>query len=193
MKPYEINHNEIYGKRNTIPKKWIIVPIIIATVGCLALIIGGGGRINISHGASIVLPKKDDSVCVEIKRGHFECSTERDREAAKKITTWYVNQETIAATITAYNSVPSQTSSHPCIAADGTNICALKTSGHNTCAGNYPFGTRIITPDLGECIIHDRTARKYYKRIDFYFGGAETIRTAQIYGKVQEEVEVIYP
>lgn len=92
---------------------------------------------------------------------------------------------------TAYNSVPEQTDSTPCIAADGSDICALEAAGNHSCAAPFSFGTRIWVPGFGLCTVRDRTADKYRGRVDLHFGGRETIGKARAWGKRKLTVLVI--
>jgi 3D (Asp-Asp-Asp) domain-containing protein len=94
-------------------------------------------------------------------------------------------------TITAYNSVPWQTDSTPCISADGSDICKLREQGELSCAASLPFGTKINVPGFGVCTVRDRLAAKYSYRIDLYFGGADQIQAAKEWGKRQVVVEVL--
>ncbi len=95
------------------------------------------------------------------------------------------------ATVTAYNSVPWQTDSTPCIAADGSDICKLREQGEMSCASHLPFGTKINIPGFGVCTVHDRLAERFAYRIDLYFGGADQIQAAKQWGKKNLTVEVL--
>lgn len=94
-------------------------------------------------------------------------------------------------TITAYNSVPWQTDSTPCISADGSDICKLREQGEMSCAASLPFGTKINVPGFGVCTVRDRLAPKYSYRIDLYFGGADQIQAAKEWGKRQVVVDIL--
>lgn len=96
---------------------------------------------------------------------------------------------TFKATVTAYNSVPEQTDGEPCIAADGTDICLALEHGERACAANsLRFGTRLVIPGIGECVVRDRTASRFGSRIDVYFGGRDQIKAARDWGKKQNLV-----
>lgn len=84
--------------------------------------------------------------------------------------------------ITGYTSSRGETDATPCIAADGTNICARLAGGENICASNrHAFGTQLVIDGLGVCTVADRTHRRHSGRIDWYFG---TDRSAAItFGK----------
>jgi 3D (Asp-Asp-Asp) domain-containing protein len=74
--------------------------------------------------------------------------------------------EVIDATITAYNTVPSQTDDSPCIAAGGY-ICDREDVV--ACPRHYPLGTRVeIAGKVYECM--DRLAPKYDHRFDISMG-----------------------
>ena len=80
-------------------------------------------------------------------------------------------QKTKWAVVTGYTSDPLETDDSPCISADGSDICALFIRGENTCASNdYKFGTILYIDGLGKCIVRDRMAKKWYDKIDWYFG-----------------------
>jgi 3D (Asp-Asp-Asp) domain-containing protein len=98
---------------------------------------------------------------------------------------------TRSATVTAYNSVPWQTDSTPCIAADGSNICQLREQGEMSCASHLPFGTKINIPGFGVCTVHDRLHPRFAHRVDLYFGGADQIQAAKEWGKRNLTVEVL--
>lgn len=93
--------------------------------------------------------------------------------------------------VTAYNSVPWQTDSTPCISADGSNICELKNKGEESCAAALPFGTKINIPGFGVCTVRDRLAPRFSNRIDLYLGGAEQIPAAKQWGKRALLVDVL--
>lgn len=93
--------------------------------------------------------------------------------------------------VTAYNSVPWQTDSTPCISADGSNICELKNKGEESCAAALPFGTKINIPGFGVCTVRDRLAPRFSNRIDLYFGGQEQIPAAKQWGKRSLLVDVL--
>lgn len=92
-------------------------------------------------------------------------------------------------TVTAYNSVPEQTDSTPCIAANGADICKLHAQGDQTCAAALPFGTLLDVPGFGRCTVRDRLAPKYASRIDIHMG--KDITRARAWGKKQLTITVI--
>ncbi|MFA6522013.1 MAG: hypothetical protein WCT24_00220 [Patescibacteria group bacterium] len=87
----------------------------------------------------------------------------------------------IVVTVSAYNSVPAQTDSTPCIGAQGTNICAFLEAGSNTCAANFvPLGTKLHVEGLGVCVVRDRMNARYTHRVDWYMG--QDIASAKQWG-----------
>jgi hypothetical protein len=69
----------------------------------------------------------------------------------------------VRAYVTGYNTVPSQTSSHPCIAASGANICGRQDAV--ACPREFRFGT-VVEIRGRSYICEDRTADKYGSRFD---------------------------
>lgn len=86
--------------------------------------------------------------------------------AEDKIAEKYSKREVIT-TVTAYNPVPEQTDSTPCITASGKNVCDQKM---NVIAANWlPFGTKVQIPDyFGERVfeVQDRMNARYSDRVD---------------------------
>jgi 3D (Asp-Asp-Asp) domain-containing protein len=72
--------------------------------------------------------------------------------------------------VTAYNSLPGQTDSTPCITANGFNLC--KNNQQNVIAANFlPFGTKVRFPDYDPNTIYtvqDRMNARYYYRADIW-------------------------
>jgi 3D (Asp-Asp-Asp) domain-containing protein len=90
------------------------------------------------------------------------------------------------AIITAYNTVPEQTSGDPCISADGTNICGL--DNVLACPRAYPFGTKVEI--LGkEYVCRDRLAQKYDNRFDISFD--KDVEGARQWGKRHLTVRIL--
>jgi hypothetical protein len=77
----------------------------------------------------------------------------------------YEEEEAYAlqAYVTGYNTVPSQTSSHPCIAASGAYICGRRDVV--ACPSGFRFGA-IVEIKGNAYICEDRTADKYATRFD---------------------------
>lgn len=79
----------------------------------------------------------------------------------------YRSRRVVTAVVTAYNPVPEQTDSTPCLTANGTDICSEK---KNIIAANWlPFGTKVQIPDyFGDKIfeVQDRMNERYSDRVD---------------------------
>ena len=94
-------------------------------------------------------------------------------------------KEQVLATITAYNTVPEQTDSTPCLGAGG-NIC-----GRNNvvaCPRSIPLGTWVIIDDnYYQCL--DRLNIKYDDRFDISFD--KDIQGAKEFGKQYKEVIIL--
>jgi 3D (Asp-Asp-Asp) domain-containing protein len=88
--------------------------------------------------------------------------------------------------ISAYNTVPEQTDSSPCIAASGDNIC-----GRNdvvACSRQYKLGTKfVINGKTYTCL--DRLASKYDHRIDVSFD--KDLQGAKNWGVKQLQVIIL--
>ncbi len=87
---------------------------------------------------------------------------------------------------TAYNTVPEQTDSTPCIAASGKNIC-----GRNNviaCPRKYKFGTEFLIEEKSY-ICEDRLASRYDDRIDISFD--KDIDSALQWGKRSITIRVM--
>ncbi len=93
-------------------------------------------------------------------------------------------------TITAYNAVPEQTDSTPCITADGTDIC--KNKNIKVVAANWlPFGTQVRIPEyFGDTIfeVRDRMNPRYGDRLDVLM---ESIPEAKQFGRRHLTVEIL--
>ncbi len=93
-------------------------------------------------------------------------------------------------TVTAYNAVPEQTDSTPCITADGTDICQNKNI--KVVAANWlPFGTKVRIPEyFGDTIfeVRDRMNPRYQDRLDVLLEG---IPEAKQFGRRHLTVEIL--
>jgi 3D (Asp-Asp-Asp) domain-containing protein len=93
-------------------------------------------------------------------------------------------------TITAYNAVPEQTDSTPCITADGTDIC--KNKNIKVVAANWlPFGTKVRIPEyFGDTVfeVRDRMNPRYSERLDVLM---ESIPEAKQFGRRHLTVEIL--
>ena len=72
--------------------------------------------------------------------------------------------------VTAYNSLPGQTDSTPCITANGFNLC--QNNKQNVIAANFlKFGTKVRFPDFDPNTIYtvrDRMNARYAYRADIW-------------------------
>ncbi len=98
---------------------------------------------------------------------------------------------TINIWVTAYNSVPGQTDSTPCITASNLNIC--ERGIEDIIATNFlPMGTKIRLPDLfGDKIfeVQDRMNKRYYYRADIWMN--KDIQKAKAFGVKWTKIEVL--
>lgn len=98
--------------------------------------------------------------------------------------------ETVIREVTAYNSLPEQTDSTPCISADGTDICKRFEKGENICATNaYELGTKLYVENFGECTVADRMNKRFANRVDLFFNKDKDRAVA--FGKQKLEVSLI--
>jgi 3D (Asp-Asp-Asp) domain-containing protein len=97
---------------------------------------------------------------------------------------------TKTVTITAYNALPEQTDSTPCITADGTDIC--KNKNIKVVAANWlPFGTKVRIPEyFGDTVfeVHDRMNPKYNNRLDVLM---ESVPEAKRFGRRTLQIEIL--
>lgn len=93
-------------------------------------------------------------------------------------------------TITAYNSVPEQTDSTPCITANGFDVCEHWTE--DTIAANFlKFGTKVRIPELfGDriFIVRDRMNKRFSDRVDVWM---KEVPDARKFGKRTAYIEVV--
>ena len=77
---------------------------------------------------------------------------------------------TMKVVVTAYNSLPEQTDSTPCITASGYDLC--KANEENVVAANFlRFGTKVRLPDYtGERVytVQDRMHPRFNRRMDLW-------------------------
>jgi len=77
----------------------------------------------------------------------------------------------VVRTAFAYNSVPGQTDGAPCIAADGSDICARLAAGECIIAGNFAhLGSQHYLDGIGLCTLADRMNGRYGQEIDLFLG-----------------------
>jgi len=70
--------------------------------------------------------------------------------------------------VTAYNvGVKRQTDGTPCLGATGENLCSLVAQGFKVCAANFVAPKTILNIEgYGECVVLDRTNRRFSHRVD---------------------------
>jgi|AntRauTorckE6833_2_1112554.scaffolds.fasta_scaffold30872_3 3D (Asp-Asp-Asp) domain-containing protein len=96
------------------------------------------------------------------------------------------NAETVVATVTAYNTVPSQTVGDPCEASRKVNICGRRDVV--ACPRKYDLGTLVeIKGKRYVCL--DRTHKKYDGRFDISFD--KDVQAALNWGKRRVEVTIL--
>lgn len=92
---------------------------------------------------------------------------------------------TRTATVTAYNTVPAQTDSSPCISASGHNICGR--DDVTACPRSIAFGT-IIEINRKRYYCYDRLSSKYDNRFDISFD--KDVQSAKEWGIKTLEVKI---
>ncbi len=90
--------------------------------------------------------------------------------------------------VTAYNSLPGQTDSTPCLTANDFNLCEHDTE--DVIAANFlPFGAKVRIPELfGDRIftVVDRMNARYYYRVDVWLKDhGEAVRLGLKYATVE--------
>jgi len=79
-------------------------------------------------------------------------------------------RKTMKIAVTAYNSLPGQTDSTPCITANGFNLCKHDTE--DQIAANFlPFGTKVKFPEIyGDRVftVSDRMNKRYWYHTDIW-------------------------
>ncbi len=100
---------------------------------------------------------------------------ESNATGGKREKRWMVRE------VTAYNSVPEQTDSTPCISADGTDICKRYKKGECIVASNaYPLNTRLRIETIGDCTVADRMHPRFGHRVDVFMD--KDVRAAKSFG-----------
>ena len=96
---------------------------------------------------------------------------------------------TINVPVTAYNSLPGQTDSTPCITANGFDLC--KNNQQNVIAANFlKFGTKVRFPDYDPNTIYtvqDRMNARYSYRADIWM---QTRNQAKQFGLKNLKMEI---
>lgn len=101
--------------------------------------------------------------------------------------------EIVELQVTAYNSLPWQTNSEPCITASGMDVCERNLE--DVIATNYsylPFGSKIKIPELfgdREFLVEDRMNKRYTQTLDIWM---KDYFDAKEFGRQKMKVE-IYP
>jgi 3D (Asp-Asp-Asp) domain-containing protein len=109
-------------------------------------------------------------------------------ETPQDPTIGWIPAAAVAREVSAYNSVPEQTDDTPCIAADGSDICARHAAGETICAANFvPLGTWLRIQSRPKyqreirCIVADRMNRRYHYAVDVFMGS--DIERARTFGR----------
>jgi len=70
--------------------------------------------------------------------------------------------------VTAYNvGDKRQTDDTPCLGATGENLCRLVARGLKVCAANFVAPETVLNIEgYGECVVLDRTNRRFAHRVD---------------------------
>ncbi|MBP2668981.1 MAG: hypothetical protein H6Q80_1183 [Deltaproteobacteria bacterium] len=93
--------------------------------------------------------------------------------------------------VTAYNvGVREQTGDEPCIGATGRDLCRLVARGLKVCAANFVDPETILHIEgYGECVVLDRTHRRFAHRVDIAMRTDEVDKALE-FGIQQRYVEV---
>ena len=93
--------------------------------------------------------------------------------------------------VTAYNvGVKGQTDDTPCLGATGENLCRLVARGLKVCAANFVAPETILNIEgYGECVVLDRTNRRFAHRVDIAMRKDEADRALE-FGIQQRYVEI---
>lgn len=95
----------------------------------------------------------------------------------------------VSVPVTAYNSLPGQTDSTPCITANGFNLCL--NNQQNVIAANFlKFGTKVRFPDYDPNTIYtvqDRMNARYAYRADIWM---KNISDARQFGLKNLKMEI---
>jgi 3D (Asp-Asp-Asp) domain-containing protein len=97
--------------------------------------------------------------------------------------------------VSAYNLVPGQTDSTPCIGANGADLC-LPSNRYTIATNSLPFGTKVIIPSIDAetvWVVRDRMNARYGDNIDVMVQGtdAEAIAEARQIGRRTREVIIL--
>lgn len=96
----------------------------------------------------------------------------------------------VKVVVTAYNSVPEQTDSTPCITANGYDLCAA--DRENVVAANFlRFGTKVRLPEYSAekiYTVQDRMHPRFSQRVDLWKRSTDG---AKVFGAQYLTVEVL--
>ncbi len=93
--------------------------------------------------------------------------------------------------VTAYNvGDKRQTDDTPCLGATGENLCRLVARGLKVCAANFVATETILNIEgYGECVVLDRTNRRFSHRVDIAMREDEADRALE-FGIQRRYVEI---
>lgn len=110
------------------------------------------------------------SLAYTVKDQFLEFTQEQEKEPKSPLADLGDPSKVMTIPVTAYNSLPGQTDSTPCITANGFNLC--ENNQQNVIAANFlPFGTKVRFPDYDPNTIYtvqDRMNARYYYRADIW-------------------------
>ena len=154
--------------------KELLAGFVLIVMVIIALIIGGQSDKRVMVDDEIVLPIEE----VE------EVSEVEPVEEPK-----YEEIEELTIMVTAYNTVPAQTSGDPCFGANGNfNLCEALERGENLIAyNNVPFGTLVLIDDIIYTVM-DRMPVD--NKMDIVFP-ADQIQEARNWGKPIKNVKIL--
>lgn len=111
-----------------------------------------------------------EEILAEISQRQEDEKKEKENEIKKALAELGQPSRIMTVPVTAYNSLPEQTDSTPCITANGFDLC--KNDTQNIIAANFlPFGTKVRFPDYDPDTIYtvqDRMNARYYYRADIW-------------------------
>jgi len=115
------------------------------------------------------------------------------RKAGQEVAAAGMKFTRIVREVTAYNvGVREQTSDTPCIGAGGHDLCRLLERNVKVCAANFvPLRTILKIEKIGECVVLDRTHRRFAHRVDIAMREHE-VEEALEFGRQRRIVEAKY-
>lgn len=150
-------------------------------------------RTDIEQFTDVYMESDDPSPCKQVRKKEWNCTDQVTYEKAKN-TPWYDVDARVERRVwkitSAYNSVPWQTDDSPCISASNEDICALYLHGDNTCAGDFPVGTRLRIDGVGDCTVRDRMHPRFHgTRIDIFM--FDDVARARAWGLRKIQIEIL--